>query len=66
LAPPVWSPDAAQIAFSEDYLHFAVIGNHFIGTPHGDGGIFVVNADGSGTTRISKKTAAALSWQRVQ
>jgi Tol biopolymer transport system component len=48
-APPVWSPDGRQIAFS--------------GTPNG--GTLVVHADGSGRKRISRMTAAALSWQRV-
>lgn len=46
-APPVWSPDGRQIAFSADSA----------------GGTFVMNADGSGRTRVSRSISFSLSWQ---
>jgi TolB protein len=48
-APPVWSPDGRQIAFSADSA----------------GGTFVINADGTGLTRRSSSTSSALAWQRL-
>lgn len=48
-APPVWSPDGRQIAFSADSA----------------GGTFVMNADGSGLRRRSSSTSSALAWQRL-
>jgi Tol biopolymer transport system component len=46
-APPVWSPDGRQIAFSVDSA----------------GGTFVMNADGSGRRRVSRSISSGLSWQ---
>lgn len=48
-APPVWSPDGRQIAFSANSA----------------GGTFVMNADGSGLQRRSSSTSSALAWQRL-
>jgi Tol biopolymer transport system component len=64
-APPVWSPDGKQIAFSADHQELTVTRDgSFRGTTKG--GTYVVNTDGSARTRISAITAAALSWQRVR
>jgi Tol biopolymer transport system component len=48
-APPVWSPDGRQIAFSADSA----------------GGTFVINSDGTGLERRSASTSTALAWQRL-
>jgi Tol biopolymer transport system component len=46
-APPIWSPDGRKIAFSADSA----------------GGTFVINADGTGLTRLSPVAYDELSWQ---
>lgn len=46
-APPVWSPDGRQIAFSAD----------------SSGGTYVINADGTGLRRVSSSPSNSLSWQ---
>lgn len=64
-APPVWSPDGKQIAFSANYQDLTVASNGTIfSTPNG--GTFVINADGNGRKRISTRPALAITWQRVQ
>ena len=46
-APPIWSPNGRQIAFSA----------------YPPGGTFEVNADGTGLRRISPTDSLSLSWQ---
>jgi hypothetical protein len=47
---PAWSPDGARIAFESD----ANLGD---GNPEGDREIFVMSADGSGVTQLTRNTA---------
>lgn len=51
---PVWSPDASKIAFVS---RRALDGSDAVNT-NGTSNIWVVNADGSGTTALTKLTAA--------
>jgi Tol biopolymer transport system component len=53
-APPIWSPDGKQIAFSAD----AAGGYPVYGT-------YVINADGKGTPLYLGLTTTELAWQRI-
>jgi TolB protein len=54
-APPIWSPDGRMIAFGASTYNPA--------THENAGGIFVINADGTGLKRISPIPFPQLSWQ---
>jgi len=48
---PAWSPDGSKIAF-----HYALVDDSYTGTLHVDGGIWIVNADGSGLHQVTERT----------